>query len=335
MATMTRSQRRQLAQHAQDVRARCLRDDMAVDEIVDAISAAIPELFALEVWRLATGWNRTELSRRVDALYEADGLAAPHLTGVEICRWEHGQRRPSDERIEYLCRIYSTRPDRLGFGIDYGAADITSLARAGISNLWPRTDSDVLNDLLDRVKQAKREISVFGLTRNFYAKDEILPHFEARAVEIPVTFYVMDPTCESRRDRYRLEPVEAAMEDPSRYTREILRPLLSAARRIASTAAPSAGLKVFTYNFPCSFAIEKIDASCRVMLYGHGKRGTEGPIFVFNEGTPYWDYFASQIDWLRRLATDPREPWTSKGLEVKPLTEAALGQQQIDRSRTR
>jgi hypothetical protein len=196
--------------------------------------------------------------------------------------------------------------------------------RAGISEAWPRTNPDVLDDLVTRVKGARKEVSVFGLTRNFYAKDELLPLFEARAAEIPVTFYVMDPNCASRRDRYRLEPVEAAMEDPARYTREILRPLLLASHRVARTAAPSAGMQIFTYNFPCSFAIEKIDQSCRVMFYGHGKRGTESPIFVFEEGTPYWDYFDSQMRWLQRLATDPREPWTSKGLIVRPLQEADL-----------
>jgi hypothetical protein len=175
-----------------------------------------------------------------------------------------------------------------------------------------------------RIKAAREEISVFGLTRNFYARDEVLPLFESKALEIPVTFYVMDPHCDSRRDRYRLEPIEAAMEDPVRYTREILRPLFGASQRIAPAAGPSAGLHLFTYNFPCSFAMEKFDRSCRVMLYGHCKRGTEGPIIVFNEGTPYWEYFSSQMQWLRRLATDPREPWTSKGLVVRPLTEADL-----------
>jgi hypothetical protein len=94
----------------------------------------------------------------------------------------------------------------------------------------------------------------------------------------------MDPYCESRRDRYRLEPVEAAMENPSRYMREVVRPLYAAAERVAPAALPSAGMRVYTYNFPCSFAIEKIDRTCRVMLYGHGKRGTEGPILVFSEG---------------------------------------------------
>jgi hypothetical protein len=174
------------------------------------------------------------------------------------------------------------------------------------------------------VRNAREEITVFGLARNFYAKDEILPLFESKAVAIPVTFFVMDSHCDSRRERYRLEPVEAAMEDPSRYMREVLRPLYAAAERVAPAAIPSAGMRVYTYNFPCSFAIEKIDRTCRVMLYGHGKRGTEGPILVFGEGTPYWDYFASQLEWMKRLADDPREPWTSKGLMVRALEDRDL-----------
>ncbi len=303
---------------------RCLRQELAPERIADVICREIREIHPLEAWRLAHGWSRTEASIRLDTLYQADGLAAPRISSAELCRWEHGQRRPSDERIEYLCRLYRTRPDRLGFGIDFSVADVDHLARAGISDIWPRSNPEVLDDLVARIKAAREEISVFGLTRNFYARDEVLPLFESKALEIPVTFYVMDPRCDSRRDRYRLEPIEAAMEDPVRYTREILRPLFGASQRIAPAAGSSAGLHLFTYNFPCSFAMEKIDRSCRVMLYGHGKRGTEGPIIVFNEGTPYGEYFSSQMQWLRRLATDPREPWTSKGLAVRPLTEADL-----------
>ena len=174
----------------------------------------------------------------------------------------------------------------------------------------------------DHLSPSSSEITVFGLTRNFYARDEALPVFEEKATRIPVTFYVMDPQCDSRRDRYRLEPGDAAMEDPRRYTREILRPLYLASKRVEPDAQPGAGLQIYTYNFPCSFAMERVDQSCRVMLYGHGKRGTDGPMMVFTEGTPYWDYFIDQLDWLDRLATEPREPWTTKGIIVRPLTEA-------------
>ena len=202
-------------------------------------------------------------------------------------------------------------------------APADQLREAGISNLWPRTSPAVLDDLLARVNNAREEITVFGLTRNFYAKDDMLPLFETKAAEIPVTFYVMDPHCDSRRDRYRIEPVEAAMEDPTRYVREILRPLFDASQRIVP-ATPNAGMRIFTFNFPCSFAMEKIDRNCRVMLYGHGKRGTEGPMLVFEEGTPYWTYFTDQLQWLERLAANPREPWVSKGLVVRALGKADL-----------
>jgi hypothetical protein len=159
---------------------------------------------------------------------------------------------------------------------------------------------------------------------------DLQPLFEAKAVAIPVTFFVMDPYCDSRREGYRLEPVEAAMENPSRYMREVLRPLYAAAERVAPAAIPSAGMRVYTYNFPCSFAIEKVDRTCRIMLYGHGKRGTEGPILVFNEGTPYWDYSASQLEWMKRLADDPREPWTTKGLLVRSLEDSDLSLEDRD-----
>ena len=89
-------------------------------------------------------------------------------------------------------------------------------------------------------------------------------------------------------------------------------------------------MRIYTYNFPCSFAIEKVDRTCRVMLYGHGKRGTEGPILVFHEGTPYWDYFSSQLEWMKRLADDPREPWTTKGLLVRSLEASDLSLEDRD-----
>src|SRR5215475_9216626 len=211
---MSRVERQNLARRAQDLRVRCLQQQFTPERISEVIREEIPEIFPLEAWRLAHGWSRGEASLRLDSLYLADGLAPPRITSAELCRWEHGQRRPSDERLEYLCKLYRTRPDRLGFGIDWSAANADHLARAGISDLWPQVGPEVLTDLVSRIKAARTEITVFGLARNFYARDEVLPLFESKAVDIPVTFYVMDPRCDSRRDRYRLEPIEAAMEDP-------------------------------------------------------------------------------------------------------------------------
>ncbi len=189
-----------------------------------------------------------------------------------------------------------------------------------MSNAWPHTNEQSFADLVRRVEAAQRRITLFGLTRNFYARDQVLPLFEAKARSIPVTVYAMDPACESRRDRYRIEPAAAALADPRRYTSEVLRPLHAASMRVA-------GLRIFLYNFPCSFAMEQIDGHCRVMLYGHGKQGTDGPIFGFDAGTPYYDFFDDQIRWLDTLVAGhahPGEPWAAKGLVVRPLDPADL-----------
>jgi hypothetical protein len=60
---------------------------------------------------------------------------------------------------------------------------------------------------------------------------------------------------------------------------------------------------------------------CRVMLYGHGKRGTQGPIITYAASTSAHTYFVDQIRWLEPLTTEPDlEPWASKGIRVRPLT---------------
>lgn len=315
MPRVERSTRRRRERDALEIRLAGLRDGIHVEDIVERI-AQLDGVHPLLAQRWARGWSRSEVAARVDAVYRSDGLAAPGLSDPVICRWEHGQRRPSDERIDVLCRVYRTRPDRLGFGEDHSVTEVSHLERAGLLDIYPRTDDDATRDLFGRIASARHRVNVFGLTRNFYARDHVLPMLEGKARSVPVRMYMMDPTASSRRDRYRLEPGEAAMENADRYLREVMRPLLAAEERLVGHVDRGAGLEVWLYNFPCSFAIEEIDDEYRVMLYGHGKRGTDGPIMVFGEETPYTDYFSSQLRWVERLAEKPWEPWESKNLRV-------------------
>src|SRR5262245_46728074 len=219
--------------------------------------------------------------------------------------------------------VHEGAASRIREGLTDDAGNVDHLRQAGIADVWPRSDHDSNADLLRRITNARAQITVFGLTRNFYAWDNVLPIVEARACEIPVTFYVMDPYCESRADRYRLEPLQATLDTPDKYVREVLQPLHEVSQRI-EPESPEAGLRVFTFNFPCSFSIEQIDEQIRVAFYGHGRRGTDSPILIFRSGTPYFDYFRAQLEWLGLLATEPPRSWTDKGLVVAPVTDELL-----------
>lgn len=306
--------RREIDRTAGEIRLDGLRRGLATEEITDRIRRALPEVFALEAWRFANGWTRAEVADQLDTLYKADGLAPPGIDPAVLCRWEHDDRRPSEERIEYLCRLYRTRPDRLGFGTDHSTGEVDHLRRAGIISVYPHTSHDSEQDLLTRIQAAHTRINMFGLTRNFYGRDDVLPLFEEKSKEVPIEIFVMDPHCSSRRDRYRIEPAEAAMEDPDRYVREILRPMYEVTKR-------QPGFRVYLFNFPCSFALEEIDDVCRMMLYGHGKRGTQGPIATLSDETLAHTYLTDQMRWLERLAGAARtpEPWASKQVRVWPL----------------
>ncbi|WP_154402880.1 hypothetical protein [Nocardioides speluncae] len=136
---------------------------------------------------------------------------------------------------------------------------------------------------------------------------------DAAARGVRITMYVMDPWCASRRDRYRVEPAEAAMEDPHRYLRECLVPL-------AKCAARYDNWEIWTFDFPVAFAVEKIDEVIRVMAYAPGRRGTESPILALNPDFAAYEFFAGQLEWLRARADEPDgEPWRSKDVRVRPF----------------
>ncbi len=177
---------------------------------------------------------------------------------------------------------------------------------AGIVRTFPQTDENSEEDLRSRIRSARRQINLFGLTRNYYVSPALTPLITEAASRIPVVVYTMDPFCASRRDRFRLEPVTAQWGDPERYQSLVLDPL----SRIP-------GVSVYTFNFPCAFAVEEIDDVCRVMLYGHGRRGTDSPIWVIAGEDPQHEYFAGQIRWLESLVQAPSEYWTSKEILVR------------------
>ena len=167
-----------------------------------------------------------------------------------------------------------------------------------LANIFPFTNEYAGKNLIELINNAKKEIILFGLTRNFYATKPMLKLLNKKSQELKIRMYLMDPESPARKFRYDLEPIEAAMEDPNRMKRKVISPLKELKQTVDQIAEPEKGLIIKFFDFYPSFAMEFIDNYCRIMLYGHMKRGTDSPIFVFKSGNKYYQYFRDQINWI-------------------------------------
>ena len=93
-----------------------------------------------------------------------------------------------------------------------------------------------------------------------------------RACDIPAPLRD-GPYCESRADRYRLEPVQAS-SSPDKFVRPGAGPAKESATD--STRLRPAGLRLFTYNSDL-LSIEHIDDQIESPFYGHDRRGSDCP----------------------------------------------------------
>jgi transcriptional regulator with XRE-family HTH domain len=80
------------------------------------------ECSLLQAHRLARDWTLAEARQHLAA-------AGARVTVQQLSGWENGGR-PADDNLDRLCRVYATRPDRLGYGHDYTPAEEAEVAPA-------------------------------------------------------------------------------------------------------------------------------------------------------------------------------------------------------------
>ncbi|MCG7550819.1 hypothetical protein [Pseudoalteromonas sp. Of7M-16] len=188
-------------------------------------------------------------------------------------------------------------------------------------------NSESEKHLLSSLSNAKEEIFVFGLTRNFYSDDKIQKILVEKCKAVPVKIFMMDPDGKSKKERYRLEPSRAAYRNSDVYKEKVEKTFLQLIYDCKETSIGSKdpGICFNYYDFPCSFAMEKIDREIRVFLYGYGKRGTDSPTFVFREGHTCYEYFSSQIDWIKEHGAGNGMPqWHDSDIVFTNLATKAL-----------
>lgn len=239
--------------------------------------------------------------------------------------WQEQLRRAFPRRYDSRANPAAPRADSSQFPLAKGEPWSELLKPPlPITKLFSRTREESREDLVERIERAQRHIRLFSLTGNFYVS-KLKSLLKEKASRIPVSIYLMDPYSQARFNRYRIEPETARLSDPETFKQDVLGQYREMLRDHPKRKKKGAGLSIYLYNFPCSFAMEEIDDVCRVMLFGHGMRGTEGPILVFRAGTPIYDYFANQFQWLNQLASRPSlEPWSSRGVRVRAMSVKTL-----------
>jgi hypothetical protein len=96
---------------ADRLRAQAAAEQWTPWQLTQAISTAC-SVSLLQASRLACGWT-------LEAAVAAYADLGHRATLQQLSAWERGTARPGEANLDGLCRLYQTRPDRLGFGRDY------------------------------------------------------------------------------------------------------------------------------------------------------------------------------------------------------------------------
>ncbi|HZM75689.1 MAG TPA: hypothetical protein VFC19_08170 [Candidatus Limnocylindrales bacterium] len=162
-----------------------------VDEIHQHLGVSL-----LLAHRLASGRTQAETARLLRELYAAQFGEAPKLSHQQVSKWENGTDKP-EKYLDVLCRLYKTRPDRLGLGSDYGsespigdppATDPSRLHRRKLLSLpLSVAASQGLADL-ESVR-----LRLDGLVQKTTTPVKTLEHWEEEISHLGVQIRVMEP----------------------------------------------------------------------------------------------------------------------------------------------
>jgi len=92
---------------------------MSIEDTAEAIHAECG-VSPLRAWRVARGLKLQEMAALMKEQGKRANRPLDSLTHQRISAWERGEDQPSPHYLDALCRLFSTRPDKLGFGEDYG-----------------------------------------------------------------------------------------------------------------------------------------------------------------------------------------------------------------------
>ncbi|MBF6328365.1 helix-turn-helix domain-containing protein [Nocardia transvalensis] len=163
----------------------------------------------LRAHRIAHGFTLVEVAQRLQQLIVDAGSSCQGLSHQSVSRWETGLDMPSYQFLDALCRLYRTRPDRLGFGHDYTAEDCppNAVAHNGFRLLpaGPRT-----GDIWKTVRALEESVELCGYLVYVQPPSEYIP---ARMRDLAQIQHVMlaDHSDELHQRLLRVEAILAGL----------------------------------------------------------------------------------------------------------------------------
>jgi transcriptional regulator with XRE-family HTH domain len=103
---------------ARSIRSGGLAGGQTVQQIIETIHHHCG-VTLLRAHRLAYDWTLEHVVAELRSICLGAWGTDPPLSHQYVSRWENGADLPSPKYLDALCRLYRTRPDRLGFGHDY------------------------------------------------------------------------------------------------------------------------------------------------------------------------------------------------------------------------
>ncbi|WP_034267429.1 hypothetical protein [Actinospica robiniae] len=103
------------------------------------------DLSMLRAQRIVHRLTLAEVVDRLKEILRENGVSCGGPTHQSVSRWEMSPDPPTHQYLDALCRLYRTRPDRLGFGHDYSPVEETGkTAEPSVFQLRPALARPVL-----------------------------------------------------------------------------------------------------------------------------------------------------------------------------------------------
>lgn len=156
----------------------------------------------LRAHRIAYGYTLAEVAQRLQQVLADSGIPNPGVSHQSVSRWETGSDMPSYQFLDGLCRLYHTRPDRLGFGHDY------SDERAGA--LPPPAPAATASGVWNTVRALEESVELSGFLVYVQSPSEYIP---ARMRDLAQIQHLMlaDRSAELHRRLLRVEAIVAGL----------------------------------------------------------------------------------------------------------------------------